>query len=133
MFMSRVKSQFSQNRSGSTAVEFAIICPLIIALTIGTFEVGLSLYERNRLSAASSAGARQIVLTGTADDSAIEAAIRDAYKDDEQSDLQVIISTETISAHKFKKIQVTYNYDLIIGFGRFKSLVLTNTRYAAGA
>lgn len=116
---------------GATAVEFAIICPLIFASVLGTFETGRALYERNRISAACAAGARAVTLSGASDEAAIEAAVRSKFQDTQQEDVTVLLTDETISGGNFKKIAVTYDHDMIVNLGRHLSgFSFTVTRYA---
>lgn len=123
----------SKNRSGATAVEFALVSPLLFASMLGTFEAGLALYERNRTGAACSAGAREILISGADDNTAIEAAIRAKYKDAEQEDVSVAFAIRTVSGEDFKEIVVTYTHDLIVGFGKhFDNFTFTSTCYGRG-
>ncbi|WP_290496101.1 TadE/TadG family type IV pilus assembly protein [Hyphomonas sp. UBA4494] len=121
------------NCTGATAVEFAMVAPLIFAAIFGTFEAGLALYERNRLQGACSAGAREILIAGASDDNAIEAAIRAQYKNPQQQDLSVVLATKTVSGEDFKEIQISYYHELIVGFGNaLDGFTFTSTCYGRG-
>ncbi|MBB5517620.1 TadE/TadG family type IV pilus assembly protein [Amphiplicatus metriothermophilus] len=130
--MRRLRARrFAKSKKGATAVEFALVSPLIFAAVLGTFEVGRALYERNRVSAACAAGARAVTINGAAAESAIEAAVRAKYHDAEQEDVAIDLTDETISGAAFKRIEVRYEHDLLIKFGKGVSgFTFTAVRYA---
>lgn len=122
---------FAGERAGATAVEFAIVAPLIFASVLGTFETGRALFARNHASEACAAGARAVTLTGAADESAIEAAVRAKFSADLQDEVVVNLSDETIAGGDFKKIEVVYDHDFIVNFGGgYSGVTFTITRYA---
>jgi len=47
-----------KSESGSIAIEFAIICPILLMLIIAGLDLGLALLSANRLNFAAEAGAR---------------------------------------------------------------------------
>jgi Flp pilus assembly protein TadG len=122
-----------RDRSGATAVEFAIIAPLIFMSVLGTFETGRALYVRNHMNEAAAAGARQAIISGNSNNSAIEAAIRAKFKSARQADLTVNQTNEVIGGRNFKKIELVYSHDFIVNFGRgLSGLTFTAERYAPG-
>ena len=124
-----MRKNFARNESGATAVEFALVSPLIFMSVLGTFETGRALYEQARIASACAAGARAVTLDAA--DSVIKSAVEGKYKAGEQQDLTVVVTTETISGRSFKKIEVTYDHDLIVKFGHAMSgFTLKATRYA---
>lgn len=128
--MRRLLRGMIANEAGATAVEFAIVCPLIFATVLGTFETGRALYVRNHISEAAAAGARAVI-TSENDAAAIEAAVRARFKSAQQSLLDVNLTDETFSGADFKKIEVIYNHDFIIHLGDgLSGITLTITRYA---
>lgn len=127
------RRSFGRDRAGAAAVEFAIVAPLIFASVLGAFETGRALYVRNHLSEAAAAGARQAIISGTSNNSAIEAAIRAKFKSARQSALTVNQTTEVIGGRNFKKIELVYDHDFVVKFGRAMSgLTVTVERYAPG-
>lgn len=124
-------TKWRNDRTGATAVEFAIIAPLLFASVLGTFEIGHAIYEQNRLSGAVAAGARVVTVKGPDDETAIENAILAKYADSEHDDVSIALSTETISGAQFKKIVVSYDYSPLVSLGgAFNEVTLTATRYA---
>jgi hypothetical protein len=60
--MQRVLSGFARNDRGATAVEFAIILPLLLLFVFGIIEWGLYMYNRQVITNAAREGARYGVL-----------------------------------------------------------------------
>ena len=55
-------SKFIRNVSGSTLVEFAIVLPMLLILSIGSVEIGLYMFEANAAAKATQVGARWAVV-----------------------------------------------------------------------
>lgn len=119
-----------RDRRGSPALEFALIAPLFFAAVFGTFELGRALYERNRVSSAAAIAMRTISLDRTASDTTIENAIKAKLNGVDPTDLTITITPVTIADQSFKKIEITYKFDLLVKFGHaFSSFDLHSTRY----
>lgn len=119
--------EFTRDRSGAQAVEFAIIAPVLFAFIFGVFEVGRLTYEKSRLAAAASAGARAVTLYGGDDETHIEAAI-DAKL---PFDANVTFRDVDFGGQAFKEIVITYNFAFLIKLTPgLSSVTITATRYA---
>lgn len=65
------------NRAGATAVEFALILPVLLTLVLGTFELGLAQYMRSVLEGAmQQAGRNSSLQSGTSSQSQIDSYVR---------------------------------------------------------
>lgn len=127
----KLARNFSVDRHGSPALEFAFIAPLFFAVLFGTFEVGRALYEHNRIAAAAAIASRTLVLDAAASDSEIQATITAKLANYDAVDLTITLSNETIANQNFKKIQISYNHEFIVKFGSYLSeITLSTTRYA---
>lgn len=104
-------------RSGTTALEFAIIAPLFFATIMITFDLGRGLYAYNHVAGAVSLGARVITIDGANDETGIEAAIRSKFDDAEQGLVNVDMTEEYMSTQIFKKITVQYDFSPLIDYG----------------
>ena len=69
----RRKRHFCQDASGTTAVEFAIVAPLIFALMFWFFDISFSLYVRNSFTHAVNTAARDVYLDPDRTDEELEA------------------------------------------------------------
>lgn len=62
--MRRLLSRFRSDACGSSAVEFAVILPAMLAATIGIADVGYNVYQRGDLEAAMRSGAQYFMNGG---------------------------------------------------------------------
>jgi Flp pilus assembly protein TadG len=101
-------------RAGSTSVEFAIICTILVLVTLGVIEFGRGLNVRNQLSQAADYGARKILINRQISDSALVSEIRSAFVATAPSLLQVTIGTETVGGLQFRTVTLSYPFTLLI-------------------
>lgn len=75
--------RFRRDTRGATAVEFALILPVLIVALAGLIDYGLLVYNNNEMENAARSGAQYAMLgdTQAADDAAITAAAYDALRD----------------------------------------------------
>lgn len=126
-------SRFRRTRRGATAVEFAIVCPLIVASVLGTFETGRALYVRNHVSEACATGARAVAVTPTMTNDQIRTAVLAEFPTSQQPSATVTVVNQTISGRAFKRIRVVYAHEYIVKFGRALSgVTFTIDRYVPG-
>jgi Flp pilus assembly protein TadG len=67
-------SSFLRDAKGASAVELAIVAPMLLILLLGLFEFGTAVNEKSKVVAAARAGA-QLALTGTTDTATITNAV----------------------------------------------------------
>jgi hypothetical protein len=84
-------SSFLRDANGASAVELAIIAPMLLILLLGLFEFGMAVNEKSKVVSAARAGA-QLALTGTTDTATITNAVT-AATGLTAADLTVNIST----------------------------------------
>jgi Flp pilus assembly protein TadG len=101
-------------RAGSTSVEFAIICTMLVLVTFGVIELGRGLNVRNQLSQAADYGARKILINSQISDSALVSEIRSAFVATAPTLLQVTIGTETVGGLQFRTVTLSYPFTLLI-------------------
>ena len=101
-------------RAGSTSVEFAIICTILVLATFGVIEFGRALNVRNQLAQAADYGARKILIDTKISDSALESEIRSAFAATAPTLLQVTIGTETVDTLPFRTVTLSYPFTLLI-------------------
>ena len=123
-------SKFLHQTNGASAVEFALVMPLVIGLGLGAFETGLAMYERSELNEAAVAGTRAVALYGD-DEAQIMLAARQHLPDNLKEVAEISISDETFGGHPFKRVSVQYDHDLMINFTTvFDSFPLSASRLA---
>jgi len=109
-----------RNDRGQTAVEFALIAPIIIVLLLGIVQVGLAFHNYITLTDAARAGARQAVVDRFSGESLtqLQQHVRDAAGDLKQSNLQVTVNLPApLSAGKPLTVTAQYPYSIsLLGF-----------------
>jgi Flp pilus assembly protein TadG len=105
---------FIRNRSGATAVEFALTVPVFFALVIGAVEVGLLCWAHLALQQGSEAAARcasvNKTLCGTT-------AQIQAYASAQSLGLAPVASTFTVSTEACgKRVQASYDPPFLTAF-----------------
>lgn len=113
----KIVRRFIDCRSGTPALEFALIAPLFFATVLVTFDLGRALYDYNKLSAAVSLGARSIVIDGPNDEDAITALIKSRFSDSAADRVTVTYSEEILASQIFKKIDAQYEFRSLVKFG----------------
>lgn len=123
---------FGAHKGGSPALEFAFIAPLFFAILFGTFELGRGLHERSRLGAAAAIATRTISLDPGASSGQVKNDITAKLDHIDANKLTIKIgSTQTIAGQDFKEIDIEYDFDFLIKFGRhLDGFTLKTTRFA---
>jgi Flp pilus assembly protein TadG len=126
----RARPNFLRNTVGATAVEFALVCPLIFSAVLGTFETGRALFVRNQIAEAAAAGARAVIVSSN-NATTIENAVKNRFSTAMRPNVIVNQTNVTIAGATFKKIEVVYDHDFIIKLGDgLSGITITLTRYA---
>jgi Flp pilus assembly protein TadG len=73
--MKQMTASFRRDRSGTTAVEFAIVAPIIFALMFWFFDIAFSLYARNSFMHAVNEAAREVYLDPDRTDEQLEESL----------------------------------------------------------
>lgn len=100
---------------GQTAVEFALIAPIIIVLLLGIVQVGIAFHNYITLTDAARAGARKAVVdrfTGE-DVTQLQQHVRDSAADLDQSKLQVTVNLPApLSSGSALTVTAEYPYSI---------------------
>lgn len=86
-----------RSEHGQTAVEFALVTPIIVLLLLGVIQVGVAFHDYITLTDAARAGARKAVVerfTGETN-AQLQQHVRDSAGDLDQSKLQVTVNIPT--------------------------------------
>lgn len=99
---------FGGDRSGTTAVEFAIVGPIIIALMFWFTDLAFSLYVQNSFTHAVNSAAREIYV----DPDRTEAEIRTQLEDELSrfGDVTLTLTTETVGSLDYHVIDADMVY-----------------------
>ena len=106
-----------RDQKGQTAVEFALITPLLITILLGIIQMGIAFHNYVTITDAARAGARKaIVARFTGGSTATtEAAVRAAASDLNQSKLGVAVTPTTLTtAGSTVTVTATYPFTIDI-------------------
>ena len=104
-----------QEKSAATAVEFALLLPILIILTLGAFEIAIALYKKNQLANAVSIAQRQLQINQAADAQQIKTKIADALINIDSDDVLVTLSDNfTSDGFTERTVTISHNYDFIL-------------------
>jgi Flp pilus assembly protein TadG len=106
-----------RDQKGQTAVEFALITPLLITILLGIIQMGIAFHNYVTITDAARAGARKaIVARFTGGSTATtEQAVRAAASDLNQSKLGVTVTPTTLTtAGSTVTVTATYPFTIVI-------------------
>ena len=99
-----------RSESGATAVEYAMIAPVLFALLIGLFETSRFYYVRSALQKAVDDAGRYAMRNTSASDAAITAIARQNLIDPVNAAADFKISRDTASGTDFVSVTVEYTF-----------------------
>jgi Flp pilus assembly pilin Flp len=118
------------DENGASAVEFAIVGAILVALLLGTIQLGWALQLNNEISKAADAAVRYAALPGK-NENDFSVKIKEVLKNYDQSRLVVAApqqgEVDGIPVWKFK---VTYNMPIIVPGVPANMAALTISRWA---
>lgn len=117
--MSVVRLSFRRNEDGTTAVEFAIVAPIIFALMFWFFDLAFSLYVRNSFTHAVNEAAREVYLDPDRSDEELEASLASKLSRFGER-ISVVSTLETTGSIEYHVINAQMAY-------RFKSPPLSGS------
>jgi TadE-like protein len=101
-----------RSEEGGVAIEFAIIGTLLVFGAIATLELARALHLRGEMAYAADVAERQVLMDPEASDSAVEAAVRSAFRGD--GDLLTIdVGEETLDGMTFRTLSLDYPASLV--------------------
>ena len=121
---------FRKENKGATAVEFALVSPLIFLFMIGSVEVGLAVYENVKINAGAAAAARAFAIYGD-DINELERAIENEIGVNLAERVTLSTSDVTIGSGDFKRLDLSFSHQFLVDIAHFsRDLTFTATRYA---
>ena len=127
------RNRLHRDENGASAVEFAIIGAVLVAVLLGTIQLGWALQLNNEISKAADAAVRYAALPGKSEND-FSVKLKEILKDYDQTRL-VIAAPEQGTAGEdgaipIWKFKVTYNMPVIVPGLPAKAVALTITRGA---
>ncbi|MHA7899417.1 MAG: TadE/TadG family type IV pilus assembly protein [Henriciella sp.] len=102
-----------QNQSGATAVEFALLAPIWIALVLMAMQISLALHKGNTVQWAVNKAARAALLDTSLDEAGLQAYIETRIrKIDAFAEIDITYSENTVGTVLIGTISGTYYHDI---------------------
>src|SRR4051812_18867531 len=104
-----------RSETGQTAVEFALVAPMLVVLLLAVIQVGIAFNSHVTVTDAARAGARQAIVARFSGASVadIEQAVRNAAGNLNQNKLKVLVDDPTWTvAGSNVTVTVTYPYEI---------------------
>ena len=110
-----MKTTFRDER-GQTAVEFALIAPILVVLLLAIIQFGIAFHNYVTITDAARAGARQAIIARFAAGNFTDAkqTVRNAASSLDQSKLTPTVTAPSMTAGSLVTVTVTYPYKIDI-------------------
>lgn len=111
------RNRLLRDRRGSTAVEFAMILPILSTMMIGAMEMGRYFLESSSISSATERLARYAMITPNVTSTQLTAQFQ-SYLMGDPTNVSLAFSTEVdaVTGLTFQVVDVSVPHDLIIPF-----------------
>lgn len=107
----RILRRLSGDRGGATALEFALISPVLIALIFGVFNMGFALYCGAAVRHAVQASSRVLMFNPNTTANTLKTTVTSKLVQVPITNLSLTITDETVTqTEHLKRITWTYNY-----------------------
>jgi Flp pilus assembly protein TadG len=100
-----------RNQDGATAVEFAFIFPVFVAMIFGIAEFGRALQVYNQLAHAASQASRLVMIDRDTADATIQSRLASTLHDLDPDRLNIALATSTAGGRIYKVISLTYRFE----------------------
>ena len=112
--LSSLFARLRRNEDGGPAIEFAIIAPIFISVSLGVISLGYAFQVRNEMAHAVDAGIRQVLMDPTITDAALVTAIKAVFLESDPDNLTVTLTESTIDGIDYRSIALSYPFTRII-------------------
>lgn len=110
------RSSFLKNRDGATAVEFALVGPVIVMLLFGIIQFGIFFDGTHKAQFASEKSARSVRMLDMPDDAEIQRVLENELKKPLAGEFTPNITRVEKNGGTFVQIEVQYDFSLPIPF-----------------
>ena len=125
--LSSLFSRVGRCEDGGPAIEFAIIAPVFLAVSVGVVSLGYAFQVRNEMAHAVDAGIRKVMMDPTITDTDLEDAIKDAFLESDPNNMTITLTESTIDGVDYRSIAVSYPFTRIVipGMANYVTLDLS--------
>jgi Flp pilus assembly protein TadG len=117
------------DRSGGSAIEFALVAPIFILCAFALFQVGFGIYSQSSISRVANEGARHLLFSPS-DDAGARQAMNKALRGTALDPSQLTTTIQTLNApYRHIKLVVDYNFQPIGPFPLPEAMLLSVTEH----
>ena len=120
---------FVRGRSGAAAIEFALICPVLVMFILGTYAAGWAMHGVSSVDFALDRTARVLQLKPTLNTAELQKSIESVLKELGDQKVSVTMSTKT-DAYGTQLAELTANYAFAIAIPFLETVTLNYQRTA---
>lgn len=103
---------------GAAAVEFALVSLVLIVFSLGVFEIGRALNQRNQIAQAADFGVRKLLLNPKLSEADLATEVRATFHAGDAKLLNVALGAETVDGAQFRTVTVIYPFaPIVTGLG----------------
>ena len=118
--------------AGATAVEFAVVGPVLFILVFGIIQTGLLIFTKQQLHYAVESAVRSVMINPAMAESEVRTHILNKMSTINDSDLVVIapIGTTFLNSIEMRNIIAEYDFNFFVPYSNLSSMTLTSDGYA---
>lgn len=121
----KILPRWHRDQKGATAVEVALLAPIIFLMIFGIIEAGRSLWLLNTLQRSAEATARFAVVNSSATDAALATQAETFAVGIDSSNLIIVITHDTTGGVNFVTVTVSYDYSAVTNLVGIDPVTLT--------
>lgn len=119
--------RFCRDRSGASAVEFALVAPLFIMLLFAIWEFGWALHNAASVSYALEQASRELMLDPDVTAAELQADVQGRIDDIGSGTVSVTLVRSTVGDVNYAEATSTYVHELLVPFVPQDALTLQST------
>jgi len=120
-------ARFGACRGGATAVEFALVVPIYLVMTIGVVEMGRALWIKATMQHAVEQTTRYFMVNNSATDTTLATYASDRLGESgfDTSNFTFAATDTTIDSITYKQITITHSFTAIVEIVKFPDISMT--------
>ena len=118
--------------AGVTAIEFAVVAPVLFILVFGIIQTGLLIFTKQQLHYAVESAVRSVMINPAMAESEVRVHILNKMSTINDSDLVVIapIGTTFLNSIEMRNIIAEYDFNFFVPYSNLSSMTLTSDGHA---
>ena len=112
------------NRRGQSMLEFALIAPVLLLLTFGSFDLGITMWKKMLINQAVISGVRVAATQTTADDAQVKTVVKNVASFLGDSNITINRSYTILSASDSVELKIAYTQTFLTQLLPWANMVL---------